>query len=576
MNIFKKIKKVVPIIILFSLIVGGNLNIKKSYAIFGVGDTVIEVGANLATNLKTTIEQTIGTLESIKTTIETTMNTALHLNDQYVRDSLDRMAAIASKVLIGKMTDSLKNWISTGFNGKPLFLDRPEQYFQNVAQQQLSVVKDQVLKAGGGLTGENRNVAQVLVTDKSKTDEQRFQDSVKSTVSDADKNKFIDDFSKGGGIDTLLKITQDLDRNTDMGKLMLAKAETERLTQARITAIKEDLANGNGFLSVQKCIQYYPNESGGERVCKEYQKETPGIVAATAMQEITKNPIVQRQNVKTFNDALSALTDAFVYKLSSSITGEINGTTNSENGLAASSQGAVYDLNKVLTPAELQQISKDLKGFTDTILPDMRLKAKTQSDAINTLKEEFTNYEQTFTALNSVALCYQAKFDAQQSYLKQRLGQSASQSAIDQAGASNFPIGFADKYVKMPTSIPDNIRTNANSVAQKMRVVNDEINTAQNSVRIINEYLAKIQATTNYNEANDIYKAYYNDLSSGRLIDEAEMARRKQNNKMGPDGDADNSLFKILEKQREEAVTALNTCRAIPTVPVPSTEIDLR
>ena len=47
----------------------------------------------------------------------------------------DCMARTVAKVAIQQMTVSIVNWINSGFNGKPSFVQNYQQFFNNVADQ---------------------------------------------------------------------------------------------------------------------------------------------------------------------------------------------------------------------------------------------------------------------------------------------------------------------------------------------------------------------------------------------------------------------------------------------------------
>ncbi|MEK7558438.1 MAG: hypothetical protein AAB507_01265, partial [Patescibacteria group bacterium] len=57
---------------------------------------------------------------------------------EFKEDCLDGIAYMVAKIILRQMTQSIITWINTGFEGDPLFLTNPEQYFGNIANQELN------------------------------------------------------------------------------------------------------------------------------------------------------------------------------------------------------------------------------------------------------------------------------------------------------------------------------------------------------------------------------------------------------------------------------------------------------
>jgi len=115
---FKKNKKITLLILAILIVSSLFFTIpKKASAVWGVGDTVIEVGTNLFTNLKNTIS-----------------TIAMELKE-FV---LDELAWTTANILIEEMADSTVDWINSGFeDGGPGFITDFTGTLEETANQAL-------------------------------------------------------------------------------------------------------------------------------------------------------------------------------------------------------------------------------------------------------------------------------------------------------------------------------------------------------------------------------------------------------------------------------------------------------
>ncbi|MFH0846345.1 MAG: hypothetical protein V1851_03050 [Patescibacteria group bacterium] len=94
---------------------------KKSEAFWGIGDTVVEVGQNVITNVLNTAE----------TIIQTGIQYAQE-NKDFV---LDGIAWQIAKMSIRSMTTSIVEWINSGFDGKPAFMTNYQGMLTDIADE---------------------------------------------------------------------------------------------------------------------------------------------------------------------------------------------------------------------------------------------------------------------------------------------------------------------------------------------------------------------------------------------------------------------------------------------------------
>ncbi len=114
----KKYKKIFSSILIASIFFfyGSSFSPKETEAWWGFGDTVVEVGENLFTNIETTV------LENL----------------QWIKDNiLDGIAWMAINNIIEQVSDSVVDWINNGFEGGPGFITNFDGFLEDVADQTL-------------------------------------------------------------------------------------------------------------------------------------------------------------------------------------------------------------------------------------------------------------------------------------------------------------------------------------------------------------------------------------------------------------------------------------------------------
>ena len=100
------------------------LQIQKAEAQY----SVVEVGANLLTNLKTTVESTISAVSEVAQEV--------FAYADYLREYvLDKLAYQLINVLISQILTSLTAWVNSGFEGSPAFITDIDAFLLNVADE---------------------------------------------------------------------------------------------------------------------------------------------------------------------------------------------------------------------------------------------------------------------------------------------------------------------------------------------------------------------------------------------------------------------------------------------------------
>ncbi|MCM2338932.1 MAG: hypothetical protein NDI62_00540 [Burkholderiales bacterium] len=243
------------------------------------------------------------------------------------------------KMLLQKMTVSTVNWINSGFEGSPAFIQDPEKFFSDIA-------KNEVLQFGLEINNPDLfPFGKEWVKNNALVFNNKFQDNaqyslnklIQETNPAYDATTFSQDFSMGGW-DAWSAMTQ-IPANNPLGfKLMADNEIQKRLTgtaQSNAENIREALQQANGFLGDQRCInpegitREQHNEalidgkkdSNGDiiGICEEWEYVTPGSMvakAATDTMGFTKDSLLSADDL---NDAVAALIDAFLGQFSSKL-----------------------------------------------------------------------------------------------------------------------------------------------------------------------------------------------------------------------------------------------------------------
>ena len=533
---------------------------------------------------------------------------------------LDKMAIKISRTMIQQIQGSTINWINSGFKGKPMFLTNPSQFFSNIAIDQLSIVKDKLIT---DLRYANKSVAQALIKGTSnqlnsittqltptianeicmslKNDlgiYQRLSESnpskknlVQSKKSQFDSvcsgskesryengQKCASEFGCGGWA-AISAVTSNLDINTEIGRLEIAKAEYDKALNEKKTEIKEELANSNGFLNNKKCSSYRTT-SNGRQICTNEENMTPGIAAASALDQIVKDPVAQAQLADEIDEAILSIGDAFVNKIVSTglvaVNSAVSGvTTEIQSALADlskdlenSTQGAVNGINNQFTnivsgirPTMSNAIQgtnvvvpiynttqdtaiyfmtqKDKQAFFDILDISSKRSIDSNKRAASSVARELGEYEKVFSALDSINMCYKSKYDEQQKIIK-----------------SNPFAYLGPSALTYPGSIPENIKARTRIIVQEVNGLKKTLENGKSFEDDIKEYRRQMASTSDYRVFEELRVNMEN--RSEASLDESFWIVRDIQNSNGSDAGG-NGLYAILTNEAKDLITDKQT-----------------
>ena len=288
--------------------------------------------------------------------IQEYLNTQSWLNEWVIKP----LIKAARKSLIDQIKTQTINWINTGFEGKPLFMTDPSQLARNMATEQLTLVKKQVLDGVGGVANElryaNKEIAKSLVIEArsnksalskalTPTKDKVIAESLCSDANqiktlavrsgqteaevrtlycgtenskekyDALTNCFAYDFNCGGW-GAFLSLTQN-PVNDDQQRLATARNSLESSKAAETKKVETELTANGGFFNMKSCIEYSPQteaqkENGDKGICIKYKNETPGSAVRDSLTQVVQDPISQLQLDDDIASALTEVASAFI------------------------------------------------------------------------------------------------------------------------------------------------------------------------------------------------------------------------------------------------------------------------
>lgn len=172
-----------------------------------------------------------------------------------VQAVLEKAAKVAAQQALKKITKSTVNWINSGYDGAPLYVQNPKSFFGDIADQDMKVLIDKT--KGDFYTG--RDVAVRIVTNGQKdkpTLENTLRKKYPSFAGDGTNpnelsQNFENDFSVGG-LDGWLALTQN-DANNTIGATFKTESKISRKINEDVAEAKDKLNQAGGFLGVRKC-----------------------------------------------------------------------------------------------------------------------------------------------------------------------------------------------------------------------------------------------------------------------------------------------------------------------------------
>jgi hypothetical protein len=244
------------------------------------------------------------------------------------------------KMLLQKLTVSTINWINSGFDGGPAFVQDPGKFFNDIA-------KNEVLQMGVEINDPALfPFGKAWLQNTAAAFNSKFQDNAKysldkliqDTTPQYSAETFQQDFSQGGW-NAWTAMTES-PANNPLGFKLLADNELQKrlagTTQSTAQNVRDALQAANGFIGDLRCVDASGNNTNITQQQKKDAltagKQDPCIVAGGSWKYVTPGSLIAAKatqvigydnnaylNVTDLNDAVAAITDALLSQFSSNI-----------------------------------------------------------------------------------------------------------------------------------------------------------------------------------------------------------------------------------------------------------------
>lgn len=251
---------------------------------------------------------------------------------------LDAIGKAVVKILINKLTVDIVTWIQEGKEGKPFWLTDPSSFFKDIA-------KEQILTFGIELSDSSKfPFAKNFLMGAVNSFNKKFQDNAQYTLNKVLQQRgftdveFFADFSSGGwdGWNALIQNPA----NNPLGFNMLASNELsirlEGTNNSPANLIKDALQQAGGFLGDERCVSPVgvtkeeheaalkemsttPMGPYQNRECKKWEYVTPGKTISDTLTKAMNNRDHALLDADTLNDAIAAIMDAVLARMSSEL-----------------------------------------------------------------------------------------------------------------------------------------------------------------------------------------------------------------------------------------------------------------
>lgn len=375
-----------------------------------------------------------GTLQAQKAAQE---QAARDKSKAFTENCLKGIAITLAKNQLTAMTKYTMNWVTTGFNGDPLYVRNVDSYVDSLTtrlvQEEVSMFS-KVENAKYYPYG--RDYARGVVGSYKASRDQYGslkQDLTAYLTPGKTINDFANDFSAGGENpwNGWLALTQK-PQNNPLGFTLSATQNLENKKSETTASTQEELARNGGFFDQKKCVLYASKatatkpKTGGDSCgikdsqgnclgtpsssqssvtanakpeCLKYETVTPGSVIKAKIDTYVNSPERQIEVADTINDALNALFSALINKFEnqglSGLGSKINNFTNPVSGgfgsnslvdslgNTISSTGVFDDTNRNTRVNESFDLTRDLGNKYTQALDSGSWNADTNTPEIN-------------------------------------------------------------------------------------------------------------------------------------------------------------------------------------------------
>ena len=385
----KKISQKIIVPVLATMILISGLLVAPSQTYATSGSTMSFKGLpSILLNCTGATNKITGALSSLTGKGTEQMSKKVSIEDKNNDDNNNCGKAIGryiGKQMMDKITQDTINWINTGFKGQPLYVKDPGSMFKSIADKEVSDFASSIAFDKAKFPF-GREAALSLINSYRRTFAQNAAYSLNQYVSTGDATDFYTDFHVGGwdAWNAMVLFPQ----NNPIGFGLMAREQMSQQIEIpngnnAIANVQRELQEGNGFLSVKKCVeskagsgyQYVedttfddigwqqvadsnfadandPNLTPEQKqaaldlantelqhICVKWSTVTPGTAVATQLTDALGTPLKSIGLADDLNKSLSAIFDALINELSQKGLEELTKLTDVQTPTGFGGQG---------------------------------------------------------------------------------------------------------------------------------------------------------------------------------------------------------------------------------------------
>lgn len=223
--------------------------------------------------------------------------------------SLDALAFCIGNELIHYITQSTIQWINSGFQGKPVFIENSDAFFNQMADREAGNFI-QELMSGSGI-----NVCQPfrvqLAVDSIRSHTNNYQRMSQCSLSTIKNNYqgFMQNYNQGG-LPGWFELIQD--QNNIYGAKYQFQAEMSRRQNQRQNTLTRELNWSKGYKSFKYCEDAKYKRADGSCDPAHEKTGTPGAMIENTVNQRINSPQKRLEIADEFDELVSALVNALI------------------------------------------------------------------------------------------------------------------------------------------------------------------------------------------------------------------------------------------------------------------------
>lgn len=294
---------------------------------------------------------------------------------------LDCMARAIAKATLRAITKSIVNWINSGFNGNPSFVQDFRGFMLGIADETIGE-----FIAGSPLSFlcSPFQLRVRIALAKSFASRKAPLCTLSQIVKNIDR--FTQDFTQGGW-PAFLEFTV-VGTNNPFGGHIYADAMLRgQLSQAQGSK-QFDLQLGSGFLSAQECT----TDPSGAKVCK---TTTPGAVVAGTLDQTLGTNLRELEGAKYFDEIIDALISQLMLRV-------LYGGLSNEGANRSSNNSFIFDGSSGVPTQEVMEIADTLIEQIDASIDEREEIRRIRLQSLSLIQDVQAGYA-------DVAACWEKK-----------------------------------------------------------------------------------------------------------------------------------------------------------------------